>query len=204
MPAKPQRNCTALAIALLMLGHARGADDLPERSPGERLDFEPSLQLTDIEPEPAGAASSAPPIDLARAKATLDNARRKQQRWQQLARRGVLSKAEVESSELQVARAAAKYEAARVRQQQEELEALRKRAAAGEVAVEAVQSAEAALQTATAHAAEAAASLRRTELMLAETNAQRQRQLHAAGIGSRNQLRRAEELLQKLRAAAAP
>jgi multidrug resistance efflux pump len=194
-----------LGVSVLLLARVGAAEDeLPQRREGKPLDFEPNLQLLEVEgANQVEARPEEPVLDLQKAKAALENAKRKQQRWQQLARRGVLSKVEAESTELQVARATARYEQARVAQQRRELEALRKRAAAGELSAGLVQAAEAALASSTALAAEAAASLKRTQVLLAETNVQRQRQLHAAGLGSRNQLQRAEATLRQLQATAA-
>jgi multidrug resistance efflux pump len=177
-------------------------DDLPKRAAGEALDFEPGLQLIEIDPgTPVEGAPEQAPVNLEKAKETLENAKRKRERWQQLAKRGILSKAEAEITELQVARAAAKYSQARLAKEKSDLEALRKRAAAGQLSPEMVQAAEAALATTIALAAESNAALKRTQLMLAETNVHRQRQLNAAGIGSRVHLQKAEATLRQLQAA---
>jgi hypothetical protein len=189
-------------MTLCAASSAAAADDLPTRAPGEALDFEPGLDLMEVDPgTPVEGAPQEAPVDVEKAKATLESAKRKRERWQQLAKRGILSKAEAEVTELLVARAAAKYGQARVAQQKRELDALRKRAAAGQLSAEMVQAAEAALATTIALAAESDAGLRRTQVLLAETNVHRQRQLHAAGIGSRAQLQRAEAVLRQLQGA---
>lgn len=197
---KRVRALSGWLAALACATSALAAEDaLPERKADEPFDFEPSLQLTDVgQPaDPVSGAAEAP-IDVEKAKKALDRAKSKQERWQQLAKRGVLSKAEAETAQLQATRAASKYSQARVAQQKQEVESLRKRAASGTVSTDLLQAAESALATTIALAVESDASLKRTQVLLAESNLQRQRQLQSAGIGSRSQLRRAESLLQQL------
>lgn len=186
---------SALACTL----SAPAADDLPTRSPGDVLDFEPALRLTEVGPE---AAMAPAPVDVAAARAALERARARQARWQHLAKRGVLSQVEAESCTLTVAKALLKYENARVAAQELELVPLQKRVAAGELAPEAVQSAEAALASSRTISEEAATALKRTQLLLAENHVRRQRLLRAAGLGSRAQVQRAESALQQLQAGA--
>jgi multidrug resistance efflux pump len=192
----------AVAALGAMASAAPEPDDLPKREAGEGLDFEPGLQLLEIDPgTPVEGAPEAAPVDLEKAKASLENAKRKRERWQQLAKRGILSKAEAEFTELQVARAAAKYGQARLAQQKSEVEALRKRAAAWPALAGDGAGRGSGLATTIALAAESNAALKRTQIMLAETNVHRQRQLQAAGIGSRAQLQQAEAVLKQLRGA---
>ncbi|HEV7869018.1 MAG TPA: hypothetical protein VGO90_15125 [Chthoniobacteraceae bacterium] len=196
-----------LVLLLLACGPAAAQNELPQRGKGEAPEPEPKLflrDLADVLPDTdfeKALAARVPAVDVRRAQTELERAERKQQRWQQLAKAGVLAKAEAEAAVLQAARARAKFERARAAEQERELEALRQRGAAGQITPDAVAAAESALKSAQAMAAEAAEGLHRTELLLAQVNLDRQRRLLAAGAGSKNQLRRAEVSLQKLQPA---
>lgn len=195
-------------VILAMFGRALGAaeNDLPQRQPGEPQDAESALFRNDLSDVLPGTKARGfqllapePPIDVERAKADLDRAERKQQRWEKLARAGVLARVEVESCVLQTARARAAYEKARFAAEQKSLEALRQRAAGGTATAEAVSAAEAAVRTAEGTAADAEAALRQMQLAIAEVNVDRQRRLMAAGAGSKAQLKRAEGILAQLK-----
>jgi len=132
-----------------------------------------------------------------RAQTTFEQAQRKEQRWQKLGKAGVLAQVEVERATLQTARARARLGQARVAQQQTELTALKARTEP--VPAETIAAAESAIVTARTMAAEAGDSLRRTELLLAEANVDRQRRLLKMGAGSKSGLQRAEATLTQLR-----
>ena len=194
--------CVALIAAQAA---SRGADDLPTKAKDDAPDFVPSLELIEVPPEQPdrGVKAPAQTLSVAAAKSALDRARSKQQRWQQLAKRGVLSQAEAEGSALDVAKALVAFQNARVAEQREQLENLRQRGPVDATTQPTLEAAQAELSGATALAAEAEAALKRTRLMLAEANLRRQRLLRAAGIGSRTQLQRAEATLQQLQAVSA-
>lgn len=202
------RLCLVFAVALAIGGSARGAEnDLP-RQGGDRPtsadalfpkgigDVLPGKELPTFELMPPD-----PAIDVPRAKADLDRAQRKEQRWEKLFKSGVLARVEAEACVLATARARAGYEKARVAEQQRALEEMRQRVAGGQLTADAVQAAESALQTAQMMSAEADTSLRRTELLLAEANVERQRRLVALGVGAKSQLQRAESALSQLQRA---
>ncbi len=97
-PLLPCISLVALACAGLGL---RAADDLPSRVPGELPDGEPRLMLDDLpdipRPAPVGAGEGAdamPVVNVEDARAELARARSQQQRWQKLAKAGVLSQVE--------------------------------------------------------------------------------------------------------------
>lgn len=154
-----------------------------------KLKLSDSAFLKEIEPAPS----------VEQAKAAVDQAERKEQRWQKLFKSGVVAKVEVERATLQVARLRAKLERARVAEQESALAELRAKTG---TSPDVVASAESALQTAKTILGEAEAALRRTELMLAEVNVERQRQLLKMGAGSKAVLQRAEAALAQLRQAA--
>ena len=197
-----------LIVLLCGATPAFSQSDLPQRGRADAPEPEPKLFLRDLADVLPNAdfekelAAQKPPVDVERAQAELERAERKQKRWQQLAKTGVLAKVEAESAVLQATRARAKFERARAAAQERELETLRQRAAAGQITPDAVAAAESALRSAQAMAREAAQGLQRTEIMQAQTNLDRQRRLVGAGVGSKNQLKRAEYSLQKLQPAA--
>ena len=198
-------------VALLLAGfRLRAADDLPKRVPGERPDAEPRLMLDDLPdiplpPVTAGdGADAVAVVSVERAKAELDRARGKQQRWQKLAQAGVLSQVEAESTAMQVARALVKYQTALAAQAAAQAEALRARREKGESTADEHAAAETAQRSTAALAAEAAAGLQRQQRLAATANFDRQRRLFALGIGSRGQLQRAQAAVEKLPASPAP
>ena len=187
-------------VALLLAGFRLwAADDLPKRVPGERQSAEPRLMLDDLPdiplPPPVTArdgADAVAVVSVERAKAELERARGKQQRWQKLAQAGVLSQVEAESTAMQAARASAQAELLHARREQ------------GESTAEELAAAETAQRTSAALAAEAAAQFQRLQRLAAAANLGRQRRLFALGIGSRGQLQRAQAAVEKLPANPAP
>src|SRR5687767_9014098 len=114
----------ALLILLITGGSITIAqDDLPMRESREPLEFEPQLILPEVEAN--DSIPTAPPPDVGKAQTALERAKRKDERWQKLARSGVLSKVEVESAAIQVARASANYQNALLAQRRSEVELLR-------------------------------------------------------------------------------
>ncbi len=196
---------SVLSIFAMLCAIAAPAEDaLPARAVGEKPESEPKLFLNDL-PDTLSAAEDLDLTELAtsdadveRAKADYDRAQRKQQRWQRLAKAGVLAQVEAEAASLQAAQALAKYGRARVLNQKQAIEALRPRVASGQLTPDALAAAESALRTAQEMAAESEAALKRTQLLQAEANVERQRRLAAAGIGSKRQLQRAQTTLQQL------
>ncbi len=191
----------ALAIALLG-GGAAFAQELPQRDPNKPLDFEPNLQLTDVEPDPnapAGVEKWATPAEVEKMRATAERAKRKADRWQKLQKNGVVSKVEVEKAIGAANRAAVRYQQARIAHLTAEVESLRERAAKGQASADLVQSAENALQTTQQLAAEAEATARRTEVEFAQNDLERQRKLAAAGLGSKRSIERAANKVEQLK-----
>lgn len=184
-------------IALPCAAAIAAEEPLPERTAGEPFVVEPLLDLYDI-PEPA--AGELPPVDVARAEKNLERAKRKEQRWQQLQRSGVVSKVEAEVASQQVSVAALKLAQARVAHWRRQIETLRTRADKETGAAELLATAEASLRTAETLAADTEVLHRARSLELAQRNVERQQRLLALGIGSRRALARATEVLAKLKA----
>lgn len=205
------RGTCVLALLVASLRLLAADNDLPKQSGAPQTGREselfkndgrdplfPNTKLTDSE---FLLRTDVPSVG--RAQTEYEQAQRKEVRWQKLVKSGVLAQVEVERATLQTARARVRFERARVAQQESELNDLRTRSAAGSAPADAVAAAESALTTARTMADEADTSLRRTELLLAEANVDRQRRLLKMGAGSRSQLQRAESALAQLRAASA-
>src|SRR5688572_7493231 len=80
-------------------------DELPKRSPDENLEFEPELLLMDVKPDDS---FKLPDVDKART--DMERAKGRAQKWQELQKRGVLSKVEAERAVIQANRAALRYQ----------------------------------------------------------------------------------------------
>jgi len=185
------------------------ADDLPKRVPGEAPDAEPTLMLDDLPDlsQPLAAresADAATVVSVERAKAELERARGKQQRWQKLAMQGVLSQVEAESAAMQAARALVKYQAALAAQAAAQVAQLRARREQGESSADELAAAESAQRSTAALAADATAQLQRQQRLAAEANLDRQRRLFALGVTTRAQLQRAQAAVEKLSANSEP
>jgi hypothetical protein len=193
----------ALAALVLAGGSLHAADDLPKHAPGEVPDNEPKLMLDDLPdltqnepaPEMAGILSA---VNVEQAKQELDRARTKQQRWQKLAKAGVLSQVEAESTAIQVARAVVKYQSALAAQAAVELTKARGQFAERKISAEMLDAAEATQRTSAALAADAATGLQRQLRLAAEADLDRQRRLYALGATTKTQVKRAEEKLATL------
>lgn len=195
---------TAFALALAVSASGWAQEELPKRG-NDPLEFEPSLKLYDVKPEPGTGAVvpwEAIPADAAKAEAEAERARRKAERWQQLQRKGVVSKIEVERALSQANRATLRFQLAHVARLRAQVEGLKQRAARGETSADMVVSAAAALATAERLAADAEALARKTDLEFARNNVERQEQLLRAGLGSKAQLARARSQLEQLQAPA--
>lgn len=187
--------CAIIAAALLATAHA--ADDLPLSAPAEAMDFEPGL-LPDLSamPDPAG---TVPQIEVA-----LERARKSAAAGERMFRAGIIAKVESEKRALKVVRLGADLATARLDAAKIELAAARADFDAGKSSRERLDAAEVATREATEAAANAAAAWRRAELAAAELNLTRQRQLFAAGIGSRTLVQRAQSQVDGLKSKSAP
>ncbi len=160
------------------------------------LDTEAAADTLSIAPLP----NEAPEIAVERFKQVLERARKKQQRWQKLAKQGVLSRAEAESCMVEVADANANYERARVTLMRHQLVGIQERVTNGEADKTMLEAAEAALQSSVELAAATEKQARHARLEVARNNYERHRKLHALGLVSRVQMQRAESNLRKIEA----
>jgi multidrug resistance efflux pump len=197
-------NRPALA-AVLYASLAAGQEDLPRRTAGEPLEFEPSLRLYDVPPVESGPVVEwETPIDEDRARIAAERAAAKAKRWQRLEKAGVVSKVEAERAVSQANRAVLRYQQARAATQRAQLEKLRTRAARGEASADLVAAAEAALRSTEALVRDAEALAQRTDLEFARNQLERQRRLQAAGLGSKSQVEKARAHLDQVEARVQP
>jgi hypothetical protein len=173
------------AITALLLVSARAADDLPQRAPGEKMDFEPGL-LTGLPTELDPVAA------VPRLEAALDRARKSAAAGDRLFRAGVIAKVDAERRVLKIVRLESELAAARMEAANSDLAKKRKEFEAGSASQKELDAAQAATATASAESVQAAAAWQRAELAAAELNLSRQRQLVAAGVGSKTMLQRAQ------------
>jgi len=188
------------AMASPSLLSAQG--DLPSMPPGERAGNEPSLilsDLPDIPLPPPTAARGDPPKDLLELETAVRRARENAASSQRLWKAGVLAKVEVERKTLRAIYLENELAAARWRVASEKAARARQQMTAGGVtaaeAARADDEAEAAEQT----ACEASLRWQRAQVEAAAINLWRKQQLHAAGIGSKADVQRAERQLAALR-----
>ena len=178
-------------------GAAEG--DLPVRTPGERLDFEPDLMLDDGLQQPVPDEPS-PPDRVVKLASELERATRSAAAGERLFRSGVIAKVEAEQRALKVIRLKSNLAQARLLVAQAEAEEVRTRGAASEHSAEQFERAEAALAAARLEAEAAALEWQRAELAAAELDLDRQRKLLAAGIGSKARVQRAIDRVALLKA----
>ena len=209
----PLRHRFACLLAGLGLTAGVWAQDLPTKSgPPEDLEAEAKKLVDELPMLDTEAAADAPMPDLPasnedptgaveRLKGILDRARKKQQRWEKLAKQGVLSRAEAESCMVEVADAQANYDRARVALMRHQLISIQQRVSKGETDKTLMEAAEAALQSSVELAAATEKQARHARLEVARNNLDRHRRLHALGLVSRVQLQRAESRFQKIEAA---
>lgn len=197
---KPAALLLTLSIAALAV------DELPQREGREPFDFEPSLKLTDVKPEAGGKAVpwETPLPDLDKARVDAENARRKADRWQQLQRKGVVSKAEAEHAGVIATRATLRYQQANVAAQRTRMTSLQERVARKETSPDLLATAQADLARSEQMLAESEALAKRTDLEFAQNQFERQRKLVAAGIGSKNLLQKAKADLERAQSTPAP
>lgn len=185
------------ALLGLVFIAAAAAQELPKRTPGEAMDFEPSLRLYEVpEDQVAQTEKWGIPADVQKAQTAAEQARAKAQRWQTLQKRGVLSKVEAEKATIQANRAVLRFQQARVASLTQQLASLKQRGGSPDM----IASAEAALASSERLRVEAEQTAWLIDLEFAETNLQRMRALAKSGLTPRSQVKQAEALVAQLRA----
>ena len=174
-----------LAVATLLVS-ARAADDLPRRAPGEAMDFEPGLLLPDLANVPGPADSPA------RLEAALERAKKSAASGARMFRAGIIAKVEAEKRALKVVRLTAELASAQLAGAKTELETKQAEFAAGKISQEQLDATQASTEAAAEASAKTSTTWARAQLAAAELNLSRQRQLLAAGIGSKSLVSRAQ------------
>ena len=186
------RRIFTILAATALLASAQATDDLPKKDAGEAMDFEPSL-LPDL------SAAPDPANRVARIESALARAKGSAASGERMFRAGIIAKVEAERRALKVIRLESDLAAARL--ESAKLESTSKRAEfdAGKLAREPLDAAQASTDAAEQAANDAAAGWQRAELAAAELNLKRQRQLLAAGIGSKTLVSRAQSQIAGLK-----
>ena len=191
-----RRLFTTIAASLL-LASTHAADDLPRRAPGEAMDFEPGL-LPDL------AAAPDPTDTVPRIEAAIERAKKSAASGERLFRGGIIAKVEAEKRALKVVRLGADLAAARLETAKLDLAAKRAEFDAGKLSQEHLDAAQADTNAASEAATAATTAWQRAELAAAELHLSRQRQLLAAGVGSKSMVQRAQSQVAELRRKSAP
>lgn len=190
------RILTAIAVSAV-LASAYAKDDLLRPAPSDAMDFEPGLL--------PGISSTPDPVStVAKIEAALDRARKSAASGERMFRAGIIAKVESERRALRVIRLSADLAAARLEEAKIELAAKRADFDAGKLSNEQLDAAETIANEASEAAAKAAAEWQRAELDAAELNLSRQRQLLAAGVGSKSLVQRAQTQVEGLKSKSAP
>ena len=189
------------AFALLIC--AQAADELPRQVPGKAMDLRLGL-LPDFPAAADHPAVPAPADSAARIEAALERAEKSAASGERMFRAGLIAKIEAEKRALKVVRLKADLAVARSEAAKRELEAKRAEFDNGKLSQLQLDAAQSSADAASAATAAAIAARDRSELADAEINLSRQRQLLAAGIGSKSLVARAQSLLATLRSKTQP
>jgi hypothetical protein len=182
---KPRLLLPLLAAPLL---HAQ---DLPQRAPGDSLDFEPKLMLDGPH---AGQSPTPSPDDRVRqCTAALLQAQQRAAVSDQLFKEGVLARVEVEARALRVIQARQELAAATLTLAAAHADAAKESFAAHEASQSGLDSANTALKTAQDAATAANAEWETAQLAAAALDLQRKRKLYSEGVGSRLEVQMAED-----------
>ena len=176
--------------------------ELPEADDYESFEVEPPILMPNRQVDPAQsisnpAASESKPPDLEK---KVERAKRAAIDAEQLFRRGVLSKAEVELRAVRVVRLQADLENTRFQHAVADLAVQRTRLEMGEISKEELAAFEKQVQTARDAAQAAAAAREKAEIAAAEANLRRQRKLVELGSARKSDVARAEQKLAEIKA----
>lgn len=191
-----------MAGLLLIAAIAFGQTELPESDDYESFEVEPPALLppdADNGQRPIGQPGE-PGRDPAELEKKLERAKRTAAEAEQLYKRGVLSKMEVELRTLRIVRVQSDLETARYERAQADLAVQQTRQQHGEISKEALASSEREVEVARKAAQTAAANRERAEIAAAEINLRRQQKLAQLGIARPSDVAKAEQKLADLKA----
>ena len=197
------RPLSNILAAFALLARAQAADDLPRQAPGKAMDLELGL-LSDFSAAADLPSVPTPADSAAKIEAALERAKKSAASGERMFRAGIIAKIEAERRALKVVRLAAELAVARLDAAKLELEAKRAEFAAGKLSEAQLHAAQSIVDAVSAAAVAATAARDRAELADAEINLGRQRQLLAAGIGSKSLVARAQSQLAALKSKTTP
>lgn len=192
-----------VAGLLLLVITALGQTELPESDDYESFEVEPPALLP---PDPdkgegkAAAQSGEAGRDPAELEKKLERAKRTAAEAEQLYKRGVLSRMEVESRMLRIVRVQSDLETARHESAKADLVVQQTRQQKGEISKDELVASEREVEAARKTAETAAATRERAEIAAAETNLRRQQKLAKLGSARPSDVAKAEQKLADLKA----
>ena len=192
-----------IIATLALFARAQAADELPRPAPGNAMDLGLGL-LPDFSAAAEQPVLPAPAESVARIEAALDRAKKSAASGERMFRAGIIAKVEAEKRALKVVRLAAELAVARLEAAKLELGKMRAEFDAGKLSKEQLDAAQSSADAASEAAAAATAARDRAEVTDAEINVTRQRQLLAAGIGSKSLVARAQSQLATLKSKTPP
>jgi len=183
-----------IIIPFLAATLLRAQDALPQRTPGDPVDFPPKLML---DGSYAAAPNSSPkqsPQDRVReCEAALLQVEQRAVEGEQLYKEGILAKVETEARVLRIVQARRDLADARLALAESHADEVKKSFDAHQAAQADVDSANAAAKISQASDAVATADWDAAQLNAAVVDLQRKRKLYSEGVGSRRDLQAAED-----------
>jgi hypothetical protein len=192
--------CAALLVAGASTIYPQ--TELPEADDYESFEVEPPILIPNRQIDSAKSSSTiaASERDPAELEKRVERAKRAAIDAEQLFKRGVLSKVEVELRALRIVRLQADLENARFDRARADLAVQRTRLEMGEISKEQLAEFEKQVLAIRDAAQAAAAAREKAEITAAEANLQRQRKLVALGTGRKSDVARAEQKLAEVKA----
>ena len=192
--------CAALLVAGASTTYPQ--TELPEADDYESFEVEPPIlmpnrQIDSAKSSSTVAASERDPTELEK---KVERAKRAAIDAEQLFKRGILSKVEVELRALRIVRLQADLENARFDRARADLAVQRTRLEMGEISKEQLAEFEKQVLAVRDAAQAAAAAREKAEITAAEANLQRQRKLVELGTGRKSDVARAEQKLAEVKA----
>ena len=196
--------CRLACAAVLFAGASTicAQTELPESDDYESFDVEPPILMPnrEIDSGKSSSTASAPERDPAELEKKVERAKRAAIDAEQLFKRGILSKVEVELRALRIVRLQADLENARFDRARADLAVQRTRLEMGEISKEELAAFEKQVLVARDSAQAAAAAREKAEIAAAEANVQRQRKLVELGSARKSDVARAEQKLAEVKA----
>lgn len=187
-----------LIAAFALPACVQAAEGLPIQAPAKPMDLDLGL-LPDFSAAADRPVVPAPSDSVAQIEASLERAKKSAASGERMFRAGIIAKVEAEKRVLKVVRLGADLAIARLEAAKRELEAKRVEFDAGNLSKPQLEATQSNVEQASEVAAVATAASDRAQLADAEINVTRQRQLLAAGIGSKALVARAQSQLAALK-----